>query len=430
MTAAASPAAILLVDDGELDEIAGLLEARGLAYVRLRGHPMPDEIPPPRDLLIATPRRADRVRRGSPPDAAPGSPLRVVVSQEDSPSLRRRMRRSGLDLLVQLPANEEIWRLLVDRALYHGRDRREDPRVAVGSSVSVGSIGDAHAIPNAVPASAILVDLSNRGCRLRTSADLSIDDPIAFTLPVYDDDAAGDGEALRLTGRVRRLRVEGGNSETGESPIRTLAVTFDEGLPESSRTRLTAVINRWASGPRSLASENRLEAPSIPPCQLSSLPDLTLDDETDPPVQSRSEVRVQLLSAPPTLDDRVSERRRRDRGRFASTISARTPTGPIVLIGRDVSAAGMRVEPTPQLAISDRFRIALHGPGPSEPFVVEAEVVREDPDGGLALAFRNLAPDIERSIEKLVACLPDVGSLEDDEIAGIGGLILSEIVVD
>lgn len=285
MTDAAAQSSILLVDDGELDSVASMLESQGRPFERLRGAAIPREIPPPRDLLIVTPRRLDRVRRGSPRSAAPGYPLRIVAVDEDSPAMRRRLRSAGAQLLVRLPSDDEIWRLLVARATYRGHERRLDPRVSIGSPVAV-SDSDPSAVPEA--AQTVLIDLSNRGCRLHTTGSFRVDQPLAFTIPPTGEDWDHDDAGLMLRGRVRRIVQESG--AVGQM----IALTFDDDLPESARTSLTRLINRWASGPRSMATGTLRSAPSIPPCYLSSLPDLTLDDETDPPVRSQNEISVEI----------------------------------------------------------------------------------------------------------------------------------------
>ena len=111
------------------------------------------------------------------------------------PPWRRRLRRSGLHLLIRLPAAPDIWRMLIARALYRGSERRVDPRVAVGSPVAI----DAE-----IPAtSTLLIDISNRGCRLQTSESLRVGDPVEFTIPV-DGEAWCEHGPLTLRGRVRR----------------------------------------------------------------------------------------------------------------------------------------------------------------------------------------------------------------------------------
>lgn len=411
---------ILLIDDGELDEVARVLESEGLAFRRLRGGKIPAEVAPPLELLIVTPRRLDRVRRGSPVDAAPGRPTRIIAVDEDSPAMRRRLRRAGLNLLVRLSADPEIWRLVISRALYDGSERREDLRVAVGSHVEIDSDARQAADPQTTP---LLMDLSNRGCRLQTESEFTEGDPIEFTIP-GSHSTAGANEPLTLVGQVRRI------AQIHGSDLRTLAVVFESDMPEGSRRQLTALINRWASGPASQGATSHMIAPAIPPCQLSSLPDLTLDDETDPPVSSGSEIRVQLgNSTEIDVAAKGAERRQQLRGRFESPIRAQSQSGPIVLIGRDLSAGGMRIERTSSLQLGDRFQIALHGPGGAEPFIVDAEIVRDDGDGGFALTFDGVAREVATELEKLVACLPDVESLDAGEIGGMGA-VLSEILVD
>jgi len=422
MTAAPpnSPPSILLVDDGELDGVAEVLESEGLAYERMRGGPIPADLPPPRDLLIVTPRRLERVRRGSPSEAGPGRPLRIIAVQEDSPPMRRRLRQAGLHLLVRQPADAEIWRLLIARALYQGSERREDQRVAVGSHVAI----DRDPKPSDVDSPTILIDLSNRGCRLRTRENFAVGDPIAFALPV-DPEAGSTPEPFTLRGHVRRIATQAG-SET-----RMLAVVFDPGMPDKSRTRLTALINRWAAGPDSRRETRESIAPAIPACRLPSLPDLTLDDETDPPVPApaRAEIRVQLADVAEIAEDPDAERRSRTRGRYESPIVADGRDGPVVLIGRDLSAGGMRIERIGRLELGDRFRVALHGPGPGDPCIVHAEIARDDGNDGFALVFDHIDPTTATQLEKLVACLPDLESLDAGEICGLGA-ILSEILID
>ena len=202
-----------------------------------------------------------------------------------------------------------------------------------------------------------------------------------------------------------------------------LAVVFDSEMSEENRSRLTALINRWASGPGSLGQSPESITPAIPACRLPSLPDLTLDDETDPPVRAGREIRVQLA------EPANAERRLQPRGRYTGRVAAESREGPVVLIGRDLSAGGMRIERIGMLALGDRFRVALHGPVPGKPFIVRAEIIRDYGDDGFALVFEDVDAATAMELEKLVACLPDVESLDAGEIGGLGA-ILSEILPD
>jgi hypothetical protein len=424
---------VLLIDDGELDEVVRVLESENIDFVRLRGGTIPAKVAPPRELLIVTPRRLERVRRGSPAGAAPGRPVRIIAVEEDSPAMRRRLRQAGLNLLVRQPANPEVWRLLIARALYDGSERREDPRVAVHSQVKLGD-----------QSTTILIDLSNRGCRLQTDRSFKEGDSIEFSIPLSLAGVDGNHcESLRLSGQVRRIANLHG------SPLSILAVVFDSNLPEESRIELATLINRWASGMQCLGSNSASSAaspaaaslnPAIPPCQLPSLPDLTLDDETDPPVAAHSEVRVELAESNPSRSAQMDglqasdsnpsgDRRKQQRGLFETPIHAQARCGPVVLIGQDLSAGGMRIERLGSLELGDRFRLALHGPGRTEAFIVDAEIIRDDGDAGFALRFESLDPETAAELDKLVACLPDVESLDAGEVSGMGA-VLSEILAD
>jgi len=403
MTSTPTAPAIALVDDGELEEVARVLEAGGLAFLRHRGGRIPERIETPQALLIVTSRRLEHIAPAPRTRSGQGGPLRIVAVSEDSPALRRRLRRQGMHLLVRLPASRETWRLLVARALYQGEERRDDLRVATEVPIE-GPI-------DAGRGDAVLVDLSNRGCRIQSRAALAVGDAIRFTIPAR---ALPDGEAgpLALSGRVRRVaRIAG-------SDRRTCAVVFDAGLGRAARRRLTAVINHWAAGPAEAADALPIGAPAIPACRLPSLPDLTLDDETDPPVRARGDVPIAL---------RAGERRGAPRGHFPALLRATGADRALALVGRDLSARGMRVERHPGLALGDRFRLALHGPTLARPLTGDATVVRDDAEHGLALAFLGVSRDTAMALEKIVACLPDVESLEDGEAAGLG-TVLSEIV--
>jgi hypothetical protein len=89
----------------------------------------------------------------------------------------------------------------------------------------------------------------------------------------------------------------------------------------------------------------------------------------------------------------------------------------------------MRIERLPDLAVGDELRLALHGTSLDEPYQLVARVIRDDGEEGLALSFLDVDPSVAEMLEKLVACLPEVESLEESESYGLGA-ILSEILDD
>jgi hypothetical protein len=150
-----APPEILLLDDGELSCVAGVLDEMELPYRRVRGAEIEETLPPPRDLLITTSRHVHAVRRGSPPNGRFGRPIRIIAVHEDSTAMRRMLREMNFHLLVRLPSQSSIWRLLIHRAIYQGNERRTDTRVAVGSAVAVGADQPSDQV--------VLMDISNRG---------------------------------------------------------------------------------------------------------------------------------------------------------------------------------------------------------------------------------------------------------------------------
>lgn len=408
------PGRILLVDDGELSEIAELLDGLGLAYTRLRGGECQGRIAPPRDLLVTTPRRAEVVRRGSPKGAPVGRPVRIIAVEEDSTAMRRMLRRMGFHLLVRLPCETSIWRLLIRRALYQGDERREGPRVAMGSPVSLSQSDAASGVIRAT-----LLDISNRGCRLLGENSFELEAQVSIALV---DPETGD-EPILLRGRVARI-----NQDWSHSTVRHAAsIIFDPDLNEATRLRLGDLINRRSIGPPSMTEPDATHPP-LPACESRAIPGLTLDDETDPSIRVDVPVSMQFEESDvPSAAELDRERRAHPRGAFTTPVVANAEDGRRVLMGRDLSAGGMRIERLPGVKLGDEFRLALYGPTPLEPFQVRARVIRDDGADGFALAFQQVEQPTAAQLEKLVACLPDVESLEEEEAHGMGA-VLSELL--
>ncbi|MFP8876608.1 MAG: PilZ domain-containing protein, partial [Myxococcota bacterium] len=180
---------VLLLDDGELDDVATLLEDMQAPCQRLCGGEMLREIPTPRQLLVATPRRLATL---ADPSGLQGIPRRVVVSEGDSVGMRAQLRLTGFDYLVRRPVHPEALRLLLLRCLYEGDEQRQDTRVVVGSPVSYRS--------GLLTRPATLIDLSVGGCRLLAQKQIPPGRRVRIQLPEYDP----KNTAVTLMGRVVR----------------------------------------------------------------------------------------------------------------------------------------------------------------------------------------------------------------------------------
>src|SRR4030095_15939361 len=89
---------VLLVDDGELEDVRDCLLDLGAEFAHLRGGAVPAKLEAPRELFITNTRHATLARPWQKPDAA-GKPVRIAVVSEDSGTLRATLRHMGFTFL-------------------------------------------------------------------------------------------------------------------------------------------------------------------------------------------------------------------------------------------------------------------------------------------------------------------------------------------
>jgi hypothetical protein len=400
--------AVLLLDDGELEDIQTLLETLKVAFARIRGGAIVSGTPPPRDVLISTPRRIDAVARPDP--GASNAPVRIVVVQEDSTGLRERLRRSGFDYLIRRPVHPEALRLLLLRCLYRGEERRGEPRVAAGFDVSYRT--------GLRSRKAILADLSTKGCRLVSRTAIDSGRRIRVHLP----EALETGDPIAVVGRVLRATTE---ERAGVGTVNVAAILFDR-ISEDARQALELLVEDLSRGPATLRRGTTRQPPS--PGEERGQPikarkgAVPAADKRATPTGSTPltlAVDVNLLSE----DGAQKERRVQARATYELTVPAFGKRALRVLVGRDLSVGGMRIERMPALEVGDRLHLAVYGSADEAPFLVWGTVTRDDGDAGMGVVFDPLEPEISRRLERLVAGLPAVESLRDGEAEAMGTVV-------
>lgn len=461
---------VLLLDDGELDDVQAVLDQCGVSYGRVRGGAIAPNTPPPTKLLVATPRRVEAVHLSDASHAEGDGVVRIVVASEDSPTLRAHLREVGFDYLVRRPVHPEALRLLLLHCVYTGEERRSEPRVPVGFEVSFRT--------GLLPRRATLADLSSRGARLISRWPLEPGKRITLTIP----ERAGIPESISVRGRVLRMSLDGRNEEAPYSA----AVAFDQ-LPAETRQELEWILEERSRGPATLRGADEGEAegagrqaertdpqPSLDPPETRS-DDLRRDlcvevdvrlegpEEALPemPETARAalEADVQPIDAEPPLFDRSGadlappepeapepaaepvpepepdtaprhsespasdERREEPRRTYERRVPAFGDRAMRVLVARDLSMFGMRIERETSLELGDRLHLAIYGSAEEEPFLVWATVERIDGSDGMYLRFDQLHPMIAGQLEAVVARLPAVESLHDDEVAAMGTVV-------
>lgn len=418
-----SSPAVLLLDDGELDDIQGMLEELKVPFARVRGGAIVRGMAPPSNLLISTPRRIDAVGEALGDDA--GAPIRMVVVSEDSNSLRNQLRRVGFDFMVRRPVHPEALKLLVMHCLYQGEERRTEPRVSVGVPVSIRA--------GLRTRRATLADLSIRGCRLLTEQAIDAGKKIRVQIP----EALDAGDPFTVTGKV--VRSQSLKAPDGTSGF-VIAVTFDP-LSDEARDALEILIEDRAQGPATLRRTPARVAEPDGAVPKSPSPPRELDEGLGTPLQTTT-VSVEEESPPATAREAAEplppetaevppdeDRRKNRRGHYSQTVPAFGNRALRVLVGRDLSVAGMRIERLPGLELGDRLHLAIYGDPGESPFLVWASVTRDDGDGGMALSFDPLDRDIGERLERLVGSLPSVESLHDTEAQAMGS-VMTEILTE
>jgi len=409
---------VLLVDDGELDDVRDLLDEIGVDYVHLRGGAIPESPPPPRALFLATTRRAMLAQPWSFPRGE--GPTRIAVVTEDSNTARSMLRRIGFDFLIRRPCHPYALRLLVTRAIYAGDERRRETRAAVGCEVSFRS--------GLRRRTATLADLSRRGCRLLATQPLPVGTRISIQLPA---ELVNSRRGVWLRAKVVRAHEDG----EGPGGRHVVGVSFEKLKPGHMRAIADAVKAR-AAGPMVLANE--MEAPQAPGSVATAPPETPPEcgpTRADPlPVRrqaphvsrpaAQSEGPESSETAPPLAGPGlVEDRRKKRRSMYTGEVVHLDGEAQSVLVGRDISATGMRVEPNPALHPGDSLRLAVYISARDQPFMVRARVMRNDGPDGVAIEFDNPPEAVAAKIERMVASLPAVEPLQGGESDALGAVV-------
>jgi len=415
-----TPPAVLLLDDGELDDVQMLLQEHDIPFARVRGGAIVRGTPPPRDLLVATPRRIGAVADVIGDALTP--PVRVMVVNEDSNALRAQLRRSGFDYLVRRPVHSEALRLMLLHCVYKGEERRREPRVAVGFEVSFRT--------GLLTRRATLMDLSIRGCRLHSRHRVDPGKRIKVQIP----EAIEAGEPLTVMGRVTRVVEEKGQGEA----VHRLGIAFEQ-MDADAHDALELMIEDLSRGPatlrigadrppRSGAEEGK--TPRVEPDAGANGGHARADEDEAPSRDTAAEACATPAARADAASDAEpapAERRRGRRSRYAQTVPAFGNRALRVLVGRDLSVGGMRIERQAEVEIGDRLHLAIYGGPGEEPMLIWGRVDRDDGEGGLFVLFDPVDSEIARRLERVVSDLPTVESLHDEEAEAMG-TVLSEIV--
>ena len=387
--------AILLLHDGELEEISAPIEQIG--GINRRGGLSEVDRNATWDLVLGTANRMLDLHRLLPATNA----IQIAVVDGDSKTMQRMLKRSGIDLQVRRPVHPVALRLLILYALYRGPEKRRNSRVSLGAAVRF-RVGLRQR-------NAILAELSASGCGLVVPTDTHsarLEGNLTLLIPAE----LNGGRSFSVRGQVARIaEAEAGND--------AIAVTFEK-LRTKSREGLEAIVAAHSHGPAMLDDEIARVVRSVP----------TFSETADP---TSHETAPASREAPTPNEQRVenqagAEQRVEPRRALSRRIIALGDEAARVLIGRDVSTGGMRIEPTPGLGVGDMLRLALHVRPDGQPLVISARVRRDDGAAGLAVRFTSLSHTARLCLEEMLATLPAIADPNDSDLGA--GMVVSEVV--
>lgn len=370
---------VLLVDDGELDRIRLLLEELGGQLDHWVGDTI-DAIDRSYDLVVSNPQRAPALSRVLRPSAEAAKPIWIAVHGPDSPPLRDRLRSLGVDFLIDSEIDSEILRLLLLRALYRGPERRVMPRALVGLRASCETAKDSWP--------ATLIDLGLDGCRLTSAHSVEAGSSLSVSLPAR----VGAAEDFALCGRVVRVERAGDGNPEQEYCI---AVAFEK-LDAAAALQLDAIFARDAIGTGLARSVD--DGGALP--HASDEPEIALE--------------------------KVEQRAQR-RAPFRRRITALVGEASHVMLGRDLSAAGIRVEACRGLPVGAELRLGIYAGQRQEPVFVDAVVARDDGERGLALHFKDVDPVMRERLERITSASPSIEALAPRHAGEDGPVMVSKM---
>ncbi len=369
---------VLLLDDAELKRVRAALVRLGADFVHMHAAELSAGVPKPRDLLLTNWRRALELPKFECSEQEPSSPTWVCFHNQDfTLAGRKYLRGLGAHFLIHTQIDTESLRLLFGQLLYRGQERRGTLRLPIGCEIRYRTgLGSQKAA---------LVELSMESCRIVAADELQADTPVTLELPAE----LFGGTPVELSGSALRCVPYEARSR---APGFSVVIAFQR-LEPQVRKQLEDVLAGRGLGAW------------VAPLEFVNQPE------------------PEIL-----LEELAEERRghlRRVYPRRVVTFSPEVPEQ--VVLGHDLSPKGVRIEGRAGLELGSQITLALYGRSREEPVVVDAKLMADHGESGMGLEFVSLTPEQKQELEKLIAHLPPLESLQDGRPDG-ENLVISRLV--
>lgn len=397
-------ATMLLIHDGELADVRELLDELGLGFSESTPRAVSTDAYLNAPILISTPLYlSNRLNAGQV-----GSGIRIAIIEDQAKTLLAMLSRAGVEWFVRRPFHPAALRMLLLHCLYQGPEKRRARRVSVGAAV--------HFQVGWRKRGALLAEISDRDCRILSSKGVEVGRRLKLRLPA---ELAGR-RVLHLEGRVVRTAQSVGADGSHE-----VCVLFDP-LAEVESQRLKELVEAHARGPAVLRgaaarhfARNRPTDPVDREPSRRSVISVSKRDEAE------SAASPDMAEPEPSSG---AERRTDLRHEYRRRVIALSEEATRVLVGRDISRQGMRVDPTPHLTVGSDLQIALHLPGGETPLVVDVRVHRDDGERGLVLHFTRVPESAVAFLDDMLGELPGVSKGAASADGDPQVFVVSEIV--
>ena len=378
----ANQPSVLILDDGELDNVYRMLLELRTDVVRLRGAEIGRSVVGPRDLLVTAGRRTlGEMPELTAPEGTESSPIWICVHNQDFMPLRERLCEMGVHYLLQNALDEQSRRRFLIQLLRSGAEQRGSSRLHLGGDVD-------YRTDNATRQGR-LVELSVDGCRILAQESLQMGTPLTAILPP----SLGGGAELELRGIVLR---EAEHEVCSGQDLYSTVIGFGE-LDDAIREKLESITRGERIGTK------------ITP--LASLP-----EEARIAGGDTADGRADEEDSDTAADRRGEVRHAYDR---PVHVIGYEPAAGVPVLGCDLSLSGVRLSGCPGFDAGVRITLAIFGSAREEPIILEAAVIRSAANGEMGVAFDPLSPGHQQALEKLLNSYPVLDALHrEDSDAG------------
>jgi hypothetical protein len=370
----------IVIDDGELDDVVGVLAELGVKTERQS--PRDDSLPAswmrPQHLLVVTAKRALKLRL--PLGAESQRFTSVSVADSNARMVCSAVRRLGYHYAVSRPIHPLALSMLFRQAVFPHTENRAVPREILGCSVHWWC-GWGRKRPG------VILDMSMASCQLLVQEAVALRSAVKIRIP----EGIASGGAFTLTGEIIRSR-------RGADGTRVV-VSFRD-LSDAVSVRL----------------QHALALPG--PCRMTGGLLMPAGGSAIAPKSDRAEREATAV-----------DRRRGARSAMRQEVVAleyRTSQVKHVLVSSDLSVHGMRVEAHPALALGDQMDLVLYEDSEGAPLVLSAEVARDDGRLGWWCRFVGITPEVRQQLTRVLDRFPPVTRLDEPEPERV---VLGQLVV-